>query len=79
MSVFVWVVYPADSTKKPMTATGVTDDERRARRMVEGILGISEDHALGLLIEDGLHYEVCRRAAHGLVWEPLTGGRVMLP
>lgn len=67
---FTWIVYPAD-TRKPMTATGCTDDEQRARRLVEGIMGISEDHPFGVLIEDGLYHEVCRRGPGGLRWEPM--------
>lgn len=70
---YAWVVYPADSTQ-PMTATGVTDDEGKARGLVETILRISGDHGWGEVIAGGIERDVCRRTASGFAWRPMFPG-----
>jgi hypothetical protein len=55
-----------------MVATGVCDDEGKARKLVEGVLAISAAGAYGVVVGHGIHQDVCRRAdGGGYKWAPL--------
>lgn len=64
MHPFIWVVYPAHSDQA-MIATGATDDEGKARGLVECVLKISDAHAYGWVISPSGFHDVCRRGAAG--------------
>lgn len=65
---YIWVVYPRDSGRAVITVTGLAEDETRARSLVEGILTISDQHTLGLVIDPFFDHSICHRRDDGYAW-----------